>query len=70
MAHSEAWKIWMEINRAVDDARGLALMADCDCAESICDPEQADNARRALVSVISGLMEKVHGLLPQIEPNL
>lgn len=69
MGHSEASKIWMEITRAVDDARGLALMADLDCAESINDAEQSDNARRALVSVISGLMNRVHELLPEIEPN-
>ena len=69
MAHSEAWNIWFEVSRAVDDARGLALLADLDCAESIADAEQSDNARRALVSVISGLMERVHGLLQEIEPN-
>lgn len=69
MGRSEAWKAWMEITRAVDDAHGLALMADLDCAESIGDEEQSDNARRALVSVISSLMERVHGLLPKIEPT-
>ena len=69
MCHSEAWKIWMEITRAVDDARGLALMADLDCAESIGDEEGRDNAKRAMVSVISGLMQKVYVLLPKIEPE-
>ncbi len=69
MRNRGTWEKWMEITRAVDDARGLALMADLDCAESIVDPEQSENARRALVSVISGLMEKVNRLLPEIEPK-
>ena len=69
MYHSKEWNIWWEINRAVDDARGLALMANLDCADSIGDAEQRENARRALVSVIVGLMERVHGLLPEIEPK-
>jgi len=70
MGNSNAWHTWMDVKRTVDDARGLALMADLDCAESIGDEEEKENARRALVSVISGLMEKVQGLLPEIEPNL
>ena len=69
MPNREIWGKWMEITRAVDDARGLALLADCDCAESIGDKEARENAFRALISATCGLLEKAAALLPDIEPK-
>jgi hypothetical protein len=65
----ERWDKWMQINRAVDDARGLALLADLECHESIGDAEARDNAYRALISATCGLLEKAAALLPEIEPK-
>ncbi|HOW80754.1 MAG TPA: hypothetical protein PK406_15020 [Verrucomicrobiota bacterium] len=70
MTGNKNWDNWMEITRAVDDARGLALLADLNCAESIVDDEDRENAKRALVSSISGLLQKAEKLLPEIEPRL
>ncbi len=65
----EAWHKWMEITRAVDDARGLALLADLQCHESISDEEASENAFRALISATLGLLKKTAALLPDIEPK-
>lgn len=64
----DPWDKWMQITRAVDDARGLVLLADLDCAGSICDEQDRENAHRALISVSVGLLEKVAALLSTIEP--
>lgn len=65
----EAWHKWMEITRPLDDARGLALLADIQCHESISDEEASENAFRALISATRGLLEKAASLLPDIEPK-
>lgn len=68
-SNRETWLKWMEITRAVDDSRGLSLLADCDCAESIGDEKARENASRALISATCVLLEKAAALLPEIEPR-
>jgi hypothetical protein len=65
----DTWDTWMEITRAVDDARGLVLLADLECAYSIGNGEDLENAHRALISASVGLLVKVAKLLPAIEPE-
>lgn len=67
--HREQWDKWMDINRAVDDARGLILLAEFDCASSIADTADRENAHRALISASSALLGKAAALLPAIEPK-
>lgn len=65
----DPWDKWIQITRAVDDARGLVLLADLDCAGTIGDEQDRENAHRALISASVGLLDKVAKLLPAIEPE-
>ncbi len=67
MLDRQNWETWQEITVAVDQAYGLVLLADYDGASSIADKAARENARSALISVSSELLEKVAALLPSIE---
>jgi hypothetical protein len=62
-------KAWCEFIRAVDDARGLLILAESECANSIGDEKSRENAHRALISASVGLLEKIAEMLPAIEPK-
>lgn len=59
---------WVELSQTIDDARGLVLLADYQCFDSISDEEERQNAAQALISASRVLMNKAAGLLLELEP--
>lgn len=68
MTNRETWDKLMEITQAVEDAYGLALLADCDCANSIAD-KAAREMHSALISATCVLLENAATLLVTMEPR-
>lgn len=71
MAHAssrETWDIWSEITRLVDTARGLALLAEHDCAAALGVPEERDSARQAPMTAAGLLLKQAKDMLAEIEP--
>lgn len=65
----QKWFVWSEITRLVDTARGLALLAEHDCAAALGVPEERDSARQAPMTAACLLLKQAKDMLAQIEPN-
>ena len=63
-----AWISLMEVSRLVDAVYGLALLADYDCAESLCIPEELEAARNAPMAAARVLLAKAKWLLSDLKP--
>ena len=63
-----AWNSLMEVSQLVDAVYGLALLADYDCAESLCIPEELEAARNAPMAAARVLLVKAKVLLSNLEP--
>lgn len=62
------WDTWMTVTKAVDDALGLAILADLDCGDSIIDERQQQLARTALNSCLVAQLEIASKLIATMEP--
>jgi len=65
----QKWFVWSEITRLVDTARGLALLAEHDCAAALGVPEERDSARQAPMTAAGLLLKQAKDMLAEIEPN-
>lgn len=63
-----AWNVLMEVSRLVDTAYGLALLADYECADSLCIPEELEAARNAPMAAARVLLVQAKELLNNLEP--
>ncbi len=70
MRERSAWDALMEVSGLVDAAYGLALLADYECAGSLCIPEELEAAQRAPMAAARVLLLRAKALLGDMEPAL
>lgn len=68
MRERSAWDALMEVSGLVDAAYGLALLADYECADSLCIPEELEAARNAPMAAARVLLVQAKELLNNLEP--
>jgi hypothetical protein len=68
MCNHTAWNTLMDISRLVDASLGLAILADYDCADSLCIPEELEAARNAPMAAAKVLLAQAKELLDNLEP--
>ena len=69
MAKSAPWDNWSEASSLVYMAYGLAILADYECASSICDRKGHEAAQSAIVRAARLGLSRAVDLMDIIEPR-
>lgn len=67
MVKPTAWHVVMDISSLVRTAYGLALLADYDCSDKLCNPAEREAAQEAPMSAARLILAQAGQLLDTLE---